>query len=109
MGFDGFKSARVDTDKKVRLVDANLQLTEIKEKAQEEWLRLYGDNDSKQIKNIVKEFEAIPFVQNEVKYLLDRKEAELIKKRNQDLFKIKELEKQLDELQKTLKIMKIQG
>ncbi len=40
---------------------------------------------------------------------MDSKEAELIKRRNQDLFRIKELERNLEELQKTLKIMKIQG
>lgn len=58
---------------------------------------------------MVKDYEAIPFVHNEVKYLLDSKEAELIKKRNSDLYKIKELEKQLTELRKALKVLEMQS
>ena len=47
------------------------------------------DKSSNEIADLIKEFEAIPHVKQEVKIYLDIKEKELIKKRNTDLFKIK--------------------
>lgn len=55
----------------------------------------------------MKKYEAIPYVKTGVKLLLDEKEKELIKKRNSDLFHIKMLEKQLNELRKALYALEI--
>lgn len=50
---------------------------------------MFIDKTSNEIQDLIKEFEAIPHVKQEVKIYLDNKEKELIKKRNSDLFKIK--------------------
>lgn len=56
-----------------------------------EWDKIYNECNSAQINNIVKEYEAIPFVHLEVRIFLEKKEAELIKRRNEELFRIKVL------------------
>jgi len=57
-------------------------LEEIRDEAKKEWQKLYGTKSSVELKQLVNDYEAMPFIQNEVKSLLERKEAEMIKKRN---------------------------
>lgn len=77
---------------KIKL-DAVSTLQGIKNKAKEEWDKFYTSKNSYEINHIIKDFETIPHIKNDLKSILDNKESELIKKRNLDLYQIRALEK----------------
>lgn len=66
---------------------------------------MYEDKNSSEIQQLVKDYEAAPLIKYDIKETLQKKEAELIKKRNCDLFATKTFEKQLDALRKALKVL----
>ncbi|CDW74957.1 UNKNOWN [Stylonychia lemnae] len=103
---EGFKTQRVDHQHKI---NAQEEFEDIKGIALAQWDEVFGDKTSDEIQQLIKEYEAIPYVKSDVKMLLENKEKEMIKKRNSDLFKIKMLEKQLQDHRKVLEALVLEA
>eukprot|EP00347_Sterkiella_histriomuscorum_P022478 403338339 len=106
---EGFRSSRGAHTEKQHKINAEKEFQHLENKANVLWDEVFPNKTSTQIQEMILKSEAIPYVKSEVKNLLDQKEKELIKKRNTDLFKIKVLEKQLDEFKKALQALEIEG
>eukprot|EP00347_Sterkiella_histriomuscorum_P011149 403373574 len=106
---EGFRSTRGTYSEKLHIISLEKEFQHLENKANVLWDEVFPNKTSTQIQKMKLKSQAITNIQSKVKNLLDQKEKELIKKRNTDLFKIKVLEKQLDEFKKALQALEIEG
>ena len=90
------------------VLDARQEMEGIKEEAKKQWEMYFYEKSSRDIQHLIKDKEAIPHIQREVKAVLEAKEKEFIKRRNTQLFKVKVLEQQLADLTKAYKTLQLQ-